>query len=354
MFIPTSQLLQFTSHKDEYSAAAPLSLGTFMQDIGSSLNFYEPITSQDNFLVLCYRSQNGEGDPRPDMIRVCNPLTGLVIRIPNLAYVPADHYALLVANDVSTTGRISQSFKLVAVWMKGNKFIYFYYCSKASAWCSPTNVPELLPGLYLASSPTAASNGCIHWLCGSWKSWGLSHVVTLDVHGEELSYVELPSEAKCRKAPLIAKSSDGSLLLILMKGLQMLLWKHNCESGCDSGSWLLSETIDMMSSLPLRVLKMGASAKVRLEIFRGKSGVVVFWIEGEGLFCLSLSDRSVKKIDNDHITKKYHFCPYEMDWLSCLAVTSLVVDGSLSNDAEREKVQSRWRTLVAKTVTKKT
>lgn len=350
-FRPTSQFLQFTGHKDDYVAARPLSLGTFIPRIGSALNFYEPVTSQDSFLVLRYGSQDDEGNPRPDVVRVCNPLTGSVFHIPSIIYVPPDHYALLVTNDVSITGRRSQSFQLVAVWIKGRKLMYFYYCSKSSSWWRPARIPELLPGLYLASSSSASSHGRISWLGGSWKSWALSHVVTLHVNGEVLSYVELPSEAKCSKVPpLFGNSADGDLLLLLMKGLQMLLWKHNGESG----SWFLSETIDMASFLPLRVLKMRPIAKIRLEIFRGKSGVVMFWIQGEGLFCFSISDRSMRKMDNAHITKKYRFCPYEVDWLSCLAITNLVVDGSLSHDTEREKAQIRWRTLVARIITKKT
>ena len=79
---------------------------------------------------------------------------------------------------------------------------------------------------------------------------------------------------------------------------------------------------------------------------------MVLWIEGEGLFLFSLSDRSLRKIDNEHVTKKYLFCPYEIDWLSCLAFTNLVVDGLLPLDAGREKAQRRWRTLLAKNIPK--
>jgi hypothetical protein len=91
---------------------------------------------------------------------------------------------------------------------------------------------------------------------------------------------------------------------------------------------------------------VGIRAKVRPEMFRGKSGMVVLWVEVEGLFLFSLSDRSMRKIDSEYVTKKYFLCPYEIDWLSCLAVTNLVVDGSLSLDAQREKAQGRWRTLM--------
>jgi hypothetical protein len=72
---------------------------------------------------------------------------------------------------------------------------------------------------------------------------------------------------------------------------------------------------------------------------------VVIWIEGEGLFLFCLGDRSMRKIDNENVTKMYCFCPYEIDWLSCLAVTNLVVDGSL--DGPRAKVHGRWKTLMA-------
>ena len=91
---------------------------------------------------------------------------------------------------------------------------------------------------------------------------------------------------------------------------------------------------------------MGIRAKVRLEMFRGKSGTVVLWIDEEGLFVFSLSDRSMRRIDSAHV--KYFLCPYEIDWLSCLAITNLVVDGSLSLDAERQKTQGRWRTLMGR------
>ncbi|RLN16991.1 hypothetical protein C2845_PM02G43360 [Panicum miliaceum] len=210
-----------------------------------------------------------------------------------------------------------------------------------------------MAGLYLVSTPAAASHGKIHWLCGCWKSWSLSHVVSLHVDGEELSYLELPSEVKRKKTPLLGNSADGGLLLLLMKGLHMSLWKHKSEPGNGSSDWVHSEKIYMTSSLPIRVLKMHAGAKVRLEIFQGKSGAVVLWIEGEGLFLFSLSDRWLRKIDNEHVTKKYRFCPYEIDWLSCLAVINLVIDGLLPLDAEREKAQRRWRTLVAKNIPKK-
>uniref|UniRef100_A0A0A9DQP0 Uncharacterized protein n=1 Tax=Arundo donax TaxID=35708 RepID=A0A0A9DQP0_ARUDO len=78
-----------------------------------------------------------------------------------------------------------------------------------------------------------------------------------------------------------------------------------------------------------------------------KSGAVVLWIEGGGPFLFSLSDCSVRKLNNECVTKKYCLCPYEMDWLFCLAVTNLVIDGSSSLDERRKKVQCRWRTLVA-------
>ncbi|CAL4936734.1 unnamed protein product [Urochloa decumbens] len=312
-FTPMSELLPFTGRKEGYNSARPMSLGSFIQGIGSSLNFYEPVASQDKFLVLCCHSKDTEGHSRPDTVRVCNPITGEVFHLPNLRYKPPHHYALLVADDKSHDGRMTQSFQLVAIWIiKGKKFGYVYYCSKTREWHRPAGFPELMAGLYLVSSPAAASHGRIHWLCGCWKSWSLSHVVTLHVKEQELSYLELPSEVLNRnRTPLLGNSADGGLLLLLMKGLHMSLWKYKSEPDSGGSEWVHSETIDMTSSLPMLVLKMHASAKVRLEIFRGKSGVVVLWIEGEGLFMFSLSDRSMRKIDNGRVTKKYRFCPYE-------------------------------------------
>ncbi|XP_062225295.1 uncharacterized protein LOC133923977 [Phragmites australis] len=344
-FIPTSELLQFSGSKEGCNAVSPMSLGTFIPGIGASLNFYEPVASQDSFLALCRRSQGTDGRARPDVLCVCNPLTGEVFHIPNLQDMPPHHYALLVTDDVGLDGRMSQSFRLVSIWIKGKKFIYVYYCSKTRAWWRPTSAPELMPGLYLMPTLAAPSHGGIHWLCGSWKSLTPTHICTLHVDEEELSYVELPPEAKSNKVLLLANSADRGILLLLVKGLQMSLWKHKLESGDASNNWVLSEMIDMTSSLPMRFLMMQPRPKFRLEIFRGKSGAVVIWIEGEGLFLFCLSDRSMRKIDNENVTKRYCVCPYEMDWLSCLAVTNLVVDGSL--DGARTKVHGRWRTLMA-------
>ncbi|CAN6227559.1 unnamed protein product [Urochloa humidicola] len=348
-FTPTSELISRV--KEGCNTATPMSLGNFIQDIGANLNFYEPVASQDSFLALRRRSQGAYG--RADALCVCNPLTGEVFRrIPNRLGKPPQHYALLVTDDVGIDGRMAQSFRLVSIWIKGRKFIYVYYCSKTRAWRRPTSFPELMAGHYVMPSPAAAFHGGIHWLCGSWKTFAPTHVATLHVDKEELAYVELPPEAKSNKAPLLASSPDGGILLLMVKGLHMSLWKHKCsESGEDPFSnWVLSETIDMASSLlPMRVLMMQPNkAKIRLEIFRGKSGAVVVWIEGEGLFLFCLGDRSMRKIDNENVTKRYGFCPYEIDWLSCLAVTNLVVDGSL--EEQRAKVHGRWKTLMAKNI----
>lgn len=142
---------------------------------------------------------------------------------------------------------------------------------------------------------------------------GHSHVATLHIGMMELSYLELPPEATRNKEPLLANSADGGLLLLFVQGFQMLLWKHNSALGRDTSSWVLSERIDLRSSLPLRVVKLGINAKIRLEMFRGKSGTAVLWVFGEGLFLFSLSDRSMRKIDSERLTDKYYLCPYEID-----------------------------------------
>lgn len=172
-----------------------------------------------------------------------------------------------------------------------------------------------------------------------------THVCTLNVGQEELLYVDLPPDAKSNRVPLLSSSADGGILLLLVKGLQMSLWKHKYESGNDSNNWVLSEMIDLTSSLPVRLQMTKHRAKLRLENFRGKSGAVVMWMEGEGLYLFCLSDRSMRKIDNENVTKRYFFCPYEIDWLSCLAITNLVVDGSL--DGGRKKIHGRWKTFMA-------
>ncbi|KAF7061885.1 hypothetical protein CFC21_068540 [Triticum aestivum] len=350
-FMRMSELSHFVGNKSARNAIKPLSLETFIPGLGASLNFYKPIASQDNFLVLRRQSEvaTPNGQALNDLLCVCNPLTGETFEIPSHRYVPPDHYALFVTNDVNIYGCMSQSFQLTGIWIKkGDRFICECYSSKTGTWTRSQGVPHLMHGLYLVSSSATASGGVIHWLCGSWKQMSLTHIATLHIGNMELSYLELPPEAKRNKAPVLGSSADGGILLLIVQGLQMLLWKHSNALGTDSSSWVLSERIDMRSSLPQRVATLGIRAKVRLEMFRGKSGTVVLWIDEEGLFVFSLSDRSMRRIDSAHVTKKYFLCPYEIDWLSCLAITNLVVDGSLSLDAERQKTQGRWRTLMGR------
>jgi hypothetical protein len=84
-------------------------------------------------------------------------------------------------------------------------------CSSSRAWWRPANVPELMPGHYPISPPAAGGShgGCIHWLCGSWKTMAPSHVCTLNIGQEEPVYVDLPPDAKSNKAPSLASSADA-------------------------------------------------------------------------------------------------------------------------------------------------
>jgi hypothetical protein len=339
-----SELSQYVGSKAARNARKPLSLETFIPGLGASLNFYKPIASQDSFVAFRLKSKDADGRVK-DLLCVCNPLTGETFQIPShRVNMRPSHYALFVTNDVDLSGRTCQSFQLICIYViKAKHFACVFYSSKTERWTRSEGVPELLPGLYLVSNSAAASDGVIRWLCGSWRQMALTHIAMLHIGNMELSYVELPPEAKRNKAPLLGSSADGGLLLLFVHGLQMSLWKHNSAAGTECSGWVLSERIDMRSSLPPRV---GIRAKVRPEMFRGKSGMVVLWVEVEGLFLFSLSDRSMRKIDSEYVTKKYFLCPYEIDWLSCLAVTNLVVDGSLSLDAQREKAQGRWRTLM--------
>ena len=141
---------------------------------------------------------------------------------------------------------------------------------------------------------------------------------------------------------MLASSADGGFLLLLLKGAQLSLWKHGIGSHTAS-SWVLSETINLASSFPLRARK-----KIKLEMFLGKSGAVLLWVDGEGRFLFSLGDGSIRKIGNKRATKKYSLRPYEVDWLSCLSMMNLIVDESLLLDAGRKTIQNRWRKMVAR------
>lgn len=76
-----------------------------------------------------------------------------------------------------------------------------------------------------------------------------------------------------------------------------------------------------------------------------------FMWRGEGRYLFSFSDGSVKKIDDG--TRRCSLCPYEIDWLSGLAIMNLVAYGSVSRDVGRCKVRGRWRRLMARHMNKK-
>ncbi|KAL6638140.1 hypothetical protein ACP70R_025712 [Stipagrostis hirtigluma subsp. patula] len=333
--MPISELSQFIGSKDVCKVSTPVSIDTFFQGLGAKFNFYEPIASQDGFLAL--RRHPIDGQSQREELYVCNPLTGEIFHIPPLLppFPSPDQYALLV------TEAVTQSFLLVAIWIRQGRFISGTYSSKTKVWKWFGGSPDL-PGPYVMSSPVAVSGCAIHFLCGIQKNWTLTHVTTLHIDTQKLSYMDIPPDAKRNKAPLLATSANGELLLLYLKGLQMSLWKHNS----DTNYWILCGTINLSSSLPLRMVQMQTRAKFILETFQGKSGTAVLWVEGEGRFLLSFSAGSIRKIDNEHVTKKYFLCPYEIDWLTCLAMMNLVVDGSLSQDVAREMVQARWRTLM--------
>ncbi|KAL6638141.1 hypothetical protein ACP70R_025713 [Stipagrostis hirtigluma subsp. patula] len=343
-FMPVSELSQSIG----LGARRPLTLGTFMRGCGSRLNFYEPVASQDGFLALRRHPEGINVQGQRDNLCVCNPLTGEIFDIPSIPVASPDKYVLLVTEDTIFDGWTSQSFQLVAIWIREGRFTIGSYCSKIKRWTWWEHTHELMPGLYVVRSPAAASRGAIHFLCGSSINWTLTHVATLNVATHDLSYLELPSDAKRSKAPLLANSADGALLLLLLKGREMSLWKHDVKHGSDTSSWVLSETIDLASSLPRRVVQMQARAKIKLEMFLGKSGAVLLWVEGGGLFLFSLSDKLMRKINNERATKKYCFCPYEIDWLSCLTITNLIIDGAILRDTGRKKIQHRWRKLIAR------
>ncbi|RLN39999.1 hypothetical protein C2845_PM01G21960 [Panicum miliaceum] len=356
-FMPMSELSQSIGSKVGCSALAPAKLCTFIRGLGAELNFYElnfyePIASQDGFLALRHHSTDTDGQAQPDKFCVCNPLTGEIFHIPPIPVASADMYTLLITEDIDRSKLVSQSFRLVAIRIRTRMLMIVFYCSKAKRWMRFYDTPELIPDLYAVPSPAAASHGAIHFLCSNSTNWTDAHIATLHVAVAphvKLSYLELPLDAKRSKAPLLANSADGSFLLLLLKGAQMSLWKH----GSDTSSWVLSETINLASSLPRRVVQtMNAREKIKLEMFLGKSGAVVLWVDGEGLFVFSLSDGSIRKIGDKRAKKKYSLCPYEVDWLSCLSMMNLIVDDTLLLDAGRKTIQNRWRKMMARHVKK--
>lgn len=117
-FVRMSELSQYVGSKAARNAMKPLSLETFIQDLGASLNFYKPIASQDSFLALRRKSKDADGEAIKHSLCVCNPLTGETFGIRCLRYnIPPNHYALFVTNDVELSGRMSQSFQLIAIWV---------------------------------------------------------------------------------------------------------------------------------------------------------------------------------------------------------------------------------------------
>jgi len=116
-FIPTSEMIQSSDRgKEGCNAVSPMSLSNFIPGIGADLNFYEPVAAQDSFLALRRRA-------KPDLLCVCNPLSGELLHIPKRLGKPPHHYVLLVTDDVGVDGRMSQSFRLVSIWLKDQSLV---------------------------------------------------------------------------------------------------------------------------------------------------------------------------------------------------------------------------------------
>ncbi|KQK12458.1 uncharacterized protein LOC100839556 [Brachypodium distachyon] len=167
-FVRTSELSQFVGSKAARNAVKPLSLETFIPGVGASLNFYKPIASQTASWLSAAASM-------APMVRrwMCYAFATLSLEKPS--NLPPNHYALFVTNNVDLYGRRSQSFFLIAIWIKNAKiFTSQCYSSKTGIWTASLQNPELMPGLYLVSSSAAASSSVVRWLCGSWKQWTLT------------------------------------------------------------------------------------------------------------------------------------------------------------------------------------
>ncbi|KAL6894341.1 hypothetical protein ACP4OV_008439 [Aristida adscensionis] len=237
-FMPISELLQSIGS----NALRSLTVCTFIRGLGARLNFFEPIAAQDGFLALRQNPAGTSGQVYFDKLCVCNPLTGEIFDI-SIPHASPDQYVLLVNEDVRDDGWTAQSFQLIAIWIREGKPILRCYFSKTKRWVLLGDFSQIIPGLYVVQSPATASHGAIHFLCGNSVNWTLTHVATLCVSTNKLSYLELPLDAKRSKAPLIANSADGGLLLLLLKGLQMSLWKHDFKHARDTSGRVLSEIL---------------------------------------------------------------------------------------------------------------
>jgi hypothetical protein len=165
-FMPMSELSQSIGSRVGCNALAPAKLCTFIRGLGSELNLYEPIASQDGFLALRHQPPSTNGQARTHKFCVCNPLTGEIFHIPPIVVASPDMYTLLITEDIDRSKLISQSFRLVAIWIVRRIFRIVFYCSKAKRWMWFHDI-ELIPDLYVVPSPAAASHGAIHLLCGN-------------------------------------------------------------------------------------------------------------------------------------------------------------------------------------------
>lgn len=290
----------------------------------SLLETFYPVAVRGGLVVLRPRVKRGQLPPSgaPEL-RVCNSLTGDMVRLPPAAIMDDEYPPALL-----TVGDAGRSFELLVT---DGRLQAQTFSSKECRWGAAVDIhvvrPRHIDILGSRSHPVVLGAGTVvHWLCESYRG-----IMVLDMGTAQATQMELPPGYLGRvrhtqdlhSGLLLATSQDGRLGLLVSEILDISMWtleKGPSSSSAAAARWTWTRQVVVRRQTICREAGAGPSYSVKFMGFGERSGAVVLQIDGVGLVRLNLGTKEAIVLDRDFF-KHGHGCPYHVRL--CLHETDL-------------------------------